>query len=365
MKKGFTLVEVIVIIAVIAILAALIIPVMYKSVEQEKYKRAASDLKNIYNAIFGDGENNFGYHGDMGNIPPDLRCLAVPSADTCDRPTPQEYPSGSGVIIGWKGPYYSPQRIDSNGFFLDPWGNPYQMTPLTGTSVQWRLASAGPDGQIDWTNPSAAVNQDNLYYPEDPITVVDPDGDGFYTVVNSVGLSSTVGKIENFIYTKYRVYYPVDGSGTNTETGYGARTLSNVPYGQRVFQGIVYTCNGDVYGKYYTRIVPISGEVNVDMDITTDIDGNPVDSIYWDRVRNFVNRGIEIDARSGLNCSPTSAGYYRNGVSMEILGIGDMHWNDTLSYFTIFLPSPPYNTSSGSQSFTIHSSGGASLVVTN
>ncbi len=369
MKKGFTLVEIIVVIAVITILAALIIPVMYRSTEQKKYERAASDLEAIYKAIFGDGENDFGYHGDMGNIPPDLRCLAVPSSDSCDRPSPQEWPSGSGVIIGWKGPYYSPAKVDSNGYFLDPWGNPYQMTPLTGSSLQWQLASAGPDGQIDWSIPQGqGVNQDNLYYPESPIIVTDSDGDGFYIAANSVGFSSIIGKIENFRYVNYRMYYPVNGNGTYTDGGYQTRTLSNVPYGKRVFQGIIYTCGGLKYGKYYTRAVPLSGEIAISMDLTTDSSGAMVDSIYWYRVINhtwwWAAQGIEIRARSALNCSPTSSGYYQNGVSMEVLGIGNMRWNSTNNYFRLFLPSPPY-TPTSTYNFTIHSSGGGSRVVSN
>jgi len=365
--KGFTLIEAVVIIAVVTILAALIIPIVYKSVEQERYNRAEQDLKNIYLAIFGDGESSFGYHGDMGNLPPDLRCLAVPSGDSCNRPTPQEYPAGSGVIIGWKGPYFSPQRVDANGNFLDPWGNPYQMSPLSGASASWRLASAGPDGQINWTNSSDSVNQDNLYYPQSPLTVIDPDGDGLYVVANSVGLSSRIGKVENFLYTKFRVYYPVDGSGTYFESNYGATNLSNVPYGQRVFQGVVYTCNGDVAGKYYIKDVPFSGEVNIDMDLTNDVNGNLIDSVIWYQIINNPNRYIRIYARSNLNCSPVAGHYYQNGVSMEVVGIGSMSWNSSNGAwrYEIYLPSPPYNASSNTYTFTLYSSGGASLTVTN
>ncbi len=368
--KGFTLIEAIIIIAVVAILAALIAPMIFKSTEQERYKRAESELKTIYEAIFGDGKTNFGYHGDMGNLPPDLRCLAIPSSDNCDRPDPKEWPSGSGVIIGWKGPYLSPQRVDADGNFLDPWGNMYQMKPLSSDPDTWQLASAGPDGQIDWSNSTASVNQDNVYYPDSPINVSNHWNSDYYQLLNPTYFSSKIKDVENFPYIKYKVCFPIDGEddsgkGICTETDWGQKYFQDsngnpigIPYGKWAFWGNVYN-GGD--SKFFIGKVPLGGKLHIFVDATYKSDSTLMDGIDGSADVDSNTNQIEIHATSALNSQP-SGGKDEDDISIEVVGIGTMRWSSDDSEYQLYLPYPPYDPGND-YTFTLVSNGGASCTL--
>ncbi len=368
-KRGFTLIEAIIVIAVISILAALIIPMMVNTVQQEKYKEAAADLEAIYKAIFGDGESSFGYHGDMGCLPYSLTDLFQQG----DQPAPSEYPLGSGVIIGWKGPYLSPKRVSTSGEILDPWGNPYLIvrTDIGDGFYTWQLVCTGPDGSL-------ATAEDNLYYPEQPLRAfywgsVDASLSRVFSVVNQVFLSSKVGEIENFVNTRYIVYYPLRGVAVEDtavptsyyQTSYGGRQLNFVPAGKRVFQGIVYSYGVERYGKYYTETVPYSGQVQLYMDLTLDRNSSLMESLIvipttpWGCSQPANQKRICI--RSSLNYNPSGLPT-PNGVDIQIVGLGSLSWNSFRRWYEVTLPNPPYSTTQ-TYTFTISSNGGASTTV--
>lgn len=364
--KGFTLIEAIIVIAVISILAALIIPMIFNTTTQEKYKEAKAELEAIYNAIFGDGITTFGYHGDMGCIPYKLGDLFIQG----DQPDPYEYPSGSGVIVGWKGPYISPRRVQGNDI-IDPWGNPYSVvfTDIGGGFFEWQLVCAGMDGDVTTTN-------DNLYYPEEPVKVfhwgsVNTSLQDIYSVVNQVFFGSKVGKIENFPYTRYVAYYPVRGQRIETSgvpssyyaTDYNGKILNYVTAGKRAFQGAVYSGGSDRLGRYYVYTVPYAGQIHIYMDLTTDLHNSLIESLYeitGIQCRPPVGQK-RICIRSSLNYNPTGP-YSENGVELLLVGLGKLEWNSARRWYEIYLTDPPFD-SSQTYSFTISSNGGASIVV--
>ena len=69
-RRGFSLIEVIVAVAIMAVLAGAIAPVVINQIQQARLKRIASDLQAIYEGAMGKPqENYFGFVGDVGALP--------------------------------------------------------------------------------------------------------------------------------------------------------------------------------------------------------------------------------------------------------------------------------------------------------
>jgi prepilin-type N-terminal cleavage/methylation domain-containing protein len=178
-EKGFTLIEVIVAIAVVAILAGVITPSVIKHLDDSKKARAQNDCLVIGSAIgsfYKDVSrmptmNATGTAGvtllvSTGNIPTMAAGIATwntaTTVATCDllsnhlsANTPKsqavnKYPTtGSSAV--WSGPYQP-------SFPEDPWGNRYAVNignMTTPSSPAWVL-SAGPDGIIQTSFSPAA-----------------------------------------------------------------------------------------------------------------------------------------------------------------------------------------------------------------
>ncbi len=116
--NGFTLIEMLLVIAIISTLAAIALPSYHVYIEQAKISRAIVEIKNIQNMITG-------YESDKGALPEFLTDLGM-------------------------------------GAFIDPWGNPYEYYEVSskkGKGNQRRdkswnplnddydLFSCGPDGK--------------------------------------------------------------------------------------------------------------------------------------------------------------------------------------------------------------------------
>ena len=121
-KDAFTLTEIIVVVAVIAILTAVIIPNAFKAIEKSQVSKAAFDLKVI-------AKTALQYYADTGQFPP---------SDT-------RYPYGDGFISntagipGWDGPY------------LSKWpSQPWARVRARPSPYRWRLVDADGDGNSDW-----------------------------------------------------------------------------------------------------------------------------------------------------------------------------------------------------------------------
>src|SRR3989338_3484547 len=75
-RKGFTLVEVIVILAVLSILAAVAVPMALKIFERTAEDATREEMDNIKKALLGNPQklqtsfrNDFGFLGDIGCLP--------------------------------------------------------------------------------------------------------------------------------------------------------------------------------------------------------------------------------------------------------------------------------------------------------
>jgi len=115
---GFTLIEILLVVVIIGILAAVAIPRLGGRVGQAKQARAEADVNNIGMALRL-------YEVDNGNYPSSLQGLVTKS----------------GNADNWRGPYLE------KGIPEDPWGNPYTYQyPGTHNAHSYDLSSLGPDG---------------------------------------------------------------------------------------------------------------------------------------------------------------------------------------------------------------------------
>ncbi|MEW6109440.1 MAG: type II secretion system protein GspG [Nitrospirota bacterium] len=168
-QKGFTLIEVIVVAGIIAILAGILVPLIFKEIDESKISRAQADLRSISSAMIV-------LKKDTGQWPVyDANCLAnvtlllgngnIPNgavANGFDQTSEMLFDEplslhANSCYSNWKGPYIAIVTAD-------PWGNAYitnaKEFPQTGSPV-W-IISAGPNGQIDTNIASAQTSGDDI-----------------------------------------------------------------------------------------------------------------------------------------------------------------------------------------------------------
>lgn len=131
-NKAFTLVELMLVVIIISVLAAMVVPRLTGRSEEAKKGVAKADIEvNLATAIKL-------YELDNGKFPPNLDALMT-------NPGSSEAPS-------WKGPYIEKKA-------LDPWTRPYVYKfPGTHRAQDYDLSSTGRDGVesaddvVNWEN---------------------------------------------------------------------------------------------------------------------------------------------------------------------------------------------------------------------
>ncbi|MBI3400883.1 MAG: prepilin-type N-terminal cleavage/methylation domain-containing protein [Acidobacteria bacterium] len=195
-QKGFTLLEIIVVLAVIGALAAMLAPVVFRYIDDAKRTQAQSDVNTIASAIqqmYKDTGRWAFYNNGTGKLPytsgtdaslltSNGACTGASAAGTCDTTVPVDTSTGSTWALAsgkadsladqlilntpftgatgtaysasggraWRGPYLD--RIPA----LDPWARSYLVSignadPTTeGTNQKWVIViSAGPNGNLE------------------------------------------------------------------------------------------------------------------------------------------------------------------------------------------------------------------------
>jgi general secretion pathway protein G len=129
--KGFTLTELLVVLVIIGLLAALVGPVLYQRINPAKQSVAQAQIDNFMTALDS-------YFLDVGKFPTQQQGLAALR-------TRQESDSK------WKGPYLK-KEIPS-----DPWGNQF-VYRSPGRNGGYEVTSYGADGKEGGEGDNADIN---------------------------------------------------------------------------------------------------------------------------------------------------------------------------------------------------------------
>ena len=135
--QAHTLFEMVAIITILGVLAAVIIPSIQNITETSKTKATEKEMVELQKAIMGSGEFR-GYYQDKGSLPANLSDLYAGEEVGSYNPFLQ--------VGGRRGTYVSDADVDGVGgadILQDAWGNAYGWNSGTGI-----ITSGGPDGNI-------------------------------------------------------------------------------------------------------------------------------------------------------------------------------------------------------------------------
>ena len=119
-EKGFSLIELIVVLVILGLLAAVVAPNVFKHLSTGKEKIARIQIKELEGGL-----QLFSF--DMGRYPNTSEGL-------------EALVNSPGNLESWKGPYLSKKELPK-----DPWGKPY-VYRSPGLHGDYDLYSCGPDG---------------------------------------------------------------------------------------------------------------------------------------------------------------------------------------------------------------------------
>lgn len=156
-QKGFTLIEVIVVAGIIAVLAGILVPLIFKEIDESKITRASADVRSISSAMIV-------LRKDTGQWPVSATCSSDQTMHRSEGSLPTIPASWDASVASrfdqifssdafncwpntWKGPYMAHATPD-------PWGNSYMMNSkdfpsTTNPPAPIWIISGGPNGVVD------------------------------------------------------------------------------------------------------------------------------------------------------------------------------------------------------------------------
>lgn len=124
MKRGFTLIEVIITMTIVSILAGMMVPAVWKMWEDQEVQTTRDRMTAIKHALVGDRNlmqngvrTHYGYVGDQGYLPIQDQISSVKR--------------------------YLPAGFDATSYLQDAWGNPISYTLAPEAGISARLSSDG------------------------------------------------------------------------------------------------------------------------------------------------------------------------------------------------------------------------------
>ena len=121
-NSGFTLIEILVVLAIIAVMASLIGPRLFTNVDKSKVQTATTQVKMIKGTLEA-------LRLDIGRFPTEAEGLAMLNAP----------PADEKLKTRWRGPY-----LDED-LPKDPWDTPYQYSMPGSNGQPFALYSLGAD----------------------------------------------------------------------------------------------------------------------------------------------------------------------------------------------------------------------------
>ncbi|RKX19878.1 MAG: hypothetical protein DRP51_06640 [Candidatus Zixiibacteriota bacterium] len=201
-NSGYSLIEMVVVIIIIGILAAVVMKSLGKATEVSRTEETKKEMELLSYAIAGNpnlisngGRIDFGYIGDVGAFPPDWDALV----------------SNPGGYATWDGPYIEDKfamGAGDTGFKLDAWGEPYSSPASVsfsstggGFAITRTIAYSTED---IFANSVSAVITDiddsppgTTYADSVRFLVTVPDGAGSYTVKSGIPGSDGFCRIDS------------------------------------------------------------------------------------------------------------------------------------------------------------------------
>lgn len=136
-ERGFSLLEILVVLVIIAMVATLVGPRLLAQLDKSKSTTAQIQIKAISSALDT-------MHLDIGRYPTQaegLQLLTAPGGE-----------GGAQGVQGWLGPYLD------GAVPLDPWSRPYVYRPAPDGSGRPIIESLGADGKEGGAGPAADIS---------------------------------------------------------------------------------------------------------------------------------------------------------------------------------------------------------------
>jgi general secretion pathway protein G len=138
-QRGFTLIEVMVVVVIMAILAAIVVPKIMSRPNEAKEVKARTDISAIMNALDL-------YNLDNGQYPTQAQGLKALVSKPIVAPEPQNYATGGYL----------------KSMPIDPWGQPYRYQNPSQHGGQIAVYTYGANNQPGGTGINAEIGSWNL-----------------------------------------------------------------------------------------------------------------------------------------------------------------------------------------------------------
>lgn len=137
-NRGFTLIEILVVVVILGILAAIVVPKVMDRPGEARIVKAHQDISSIGSALNLYKLDNYAYPSTEQG----LEALIAK-------------PTGQPEAANWKGPYLQARSVPK-----DPWGRPYQYAS-PGQHGDFDISSFGADGKPGGEGEAADVDNRN------------------------------------------------------------------------------------------------------------------------------------------------------------------------------------------------------------